>query len=488
MRTLFLVLAAAVILGGAVGALSFMSGQKSTPTSTPAPITFQEDTRASRLELLVAQKRGESETLFLCQKGGCAAKSRPEAGEEIVAAGNAWYFYENDQLVKLVGEAREGEALVAKTPLVAPRGLFMSPDGAKLAYFLDNIHDSRQELTELWYLDTATGERHLIAEHLTRPDILTTPRWNSSSTHLTFVADSGQNKEKKIEFVVAAVSPPAVVARFTEVDWEKLQSLAETGLLDVGFTGRSLAFIETVSPYRANLTIIHEGSPPQTSVIRGQVPFLEWLSDGRLLYAVQDDTGASLWNVRSTVHTFVGRFPGQLKVARRDPSGDFIVGVTDQGGRLIWNTFHLASEAVSAQGPLPEAGEIAILAIQEKPAEKPATAGISTALKDEEIVAFIQENLAEISQEPTAAPRRIITTREPNVIYLDYTANSGEDHRLLLTIRDAVHPEWSIRGRYEPAGGEWRKTQGGGLADPAAKNIYEWEASLNQWILKSSAQ
>lgn len=455
MRTLLIVFIAVVLLGAGVAlAAGFVqTTQPAAPTSTA--ITFQEDNRASRLNLVLQQPQ---------------------------------YAYQNDQLVRLDKGNSLGEVLVAKTPLVAPGGLFLSPDGSKLAYFLDNIHDQKQQLTELWYLDTETGQRHLLVEKLRRPDVLTTPRWNSSSTHLWFVANSGSNPEEKIEFVVVAVSPANLAARFNAFDWKKNYTDLEQAQLDISFTGRSLALARAASPYRTDLTVIHDGSLPQVAVVRGALPFLKWLPSGEVVYAVQDDSGLALWRLKSTQHTFAARLPGELEEAKSDPAGEFMALVMREGKELTWSAWQVKTGLVFPKGLVHSAGlkPASFQVLVTEPEASPPAASTLPALEAAEMAAFIDNHLVKISGEPTAQPLRIITTSEPNVVYVDFRVNTKEDRRLLLTIRDAIHPEWSIRARYEPAAGEWRKSEGGGIHDPTPQNVYEWEKDVNQWILKSS--
>lgn len=492
MRTFLIVLVAVFLLGlGAAGVLWLSPTPKPAVPST-APLAFKEDNRFSRLKVIIAQENpgSSSSRIFECTSARCAARSRPAVVAEAALYGNgAWYFYQDNELVRLSEGKTTVEKLVTKTPLVAPREMFLSPDSSKVAYFLDNIHDPKQELTELWYLNTTTNERHLIAENLSRPDVLTPPHWNASSTHLWFIVNSGKKAEEKIEFAVAAASPPGFAARFASLKWKENRENLEKIHLDISFTGRSVALAQTASTDHSNLTILHEGSPPQTSVVRGQVPFLQWLSDGQLIYTVQDDSGLSLWAVRSTIHTFVTRLPGQFQSGKQDTSSEFLTFILRENRELTWSAFQIKTHLVFRQGLVPEFGGASTI-IQAVVAEPPTTSLAQSdipALEDAEITAFIEKNLIAISGEETAQSERIITTAEPNVIYVDYRVNANQNRRLLLTIRDAIHPEWSIRARYEPAAGEWHKIEGGGVSDPQAKNIYEWEASVNQWILKSQS-
>lgn len=493
MRTYLIVLVAVVLLGVGAAAVVLLSPDPKPVAPSPTTLAFQENNRSSRLKIFVLRRSddGSSPRLLECTSSRCASHNRPALVTESALYGkNSWYFYQDDELVRLVEGKTTVEKLVTKTPLVAPREMFLSPDGSKLAYFLDNIHDPKSELTELWYIDTETKERRLVGENLSRPDILTKPRWNASSTHLWFIVNSGKKAEEKIEFAIAATSPPSLAARFSSLNWKDIRENLDGAMLDVSFTGRSIAIAHAASSYHTDLTVLHEGSTSQTSVVRGVVPFLEWLPDGQLLYAVQDDSGLSLWTVKSTVHTFAARLPGQFQSARPSDTGEFLTLLLHENQQLTWSAFQIKTNLIFKQSLVPEFGKQSqiIQAIVSEPPATPVAKNNTPPLEDAEITAFIEKNLIAISGQETAEAQRIITTAEANVVYVDYKINATQLQRLLLTIRDAIHPEWSIRARYAPEAGEWRKTEGGGLSDPKPQNVYEWEASLNQWILKSSAK
>lgn len=472
MRALGIVLAILVIIGG-VGLLVFFLPRSQPMSPQPTPITLQEDVTARSLSVQVIQtdEKNHRERLLVCERKICHVEAWP------------WFYYKDDQLVR---QNKDGSVttLVTKTPLVAPRDLFRSPDGKFLAYWLDNIHDKTKELSELWLYETETGHTRLLVENVVRLDVLTPPRWNSASTHLAYLANNGVKEQKKIELVVVQASPPQVQARFRP---------GPTSLWDISFTGRSLARAETVSAYRTNLTIIHDGSPPQNSSVYGRLAFLQWVEDGSLLYAVQDDSGLpagrqgfTFWRLRSTQSTQLSRQPGELKAARSDPAGQRLVFVASQPGQHTLTALNLTTNLATNVAVVPAFGEtLTIPAVHLRDEEEPSPANLSATLDDAELTAFAQQYLAQIAADPNARPQRVITTDQTNVIYIDYTSPGQKNHRLLITVRDAIHPEWSIRARYEAAGGEWQKTQGGGLADPKPVHVYEWEKDLNQWILKS---
>ena len=397
------------------------------------------------------------------------------------------FFYQEDALVYRDAVAGANRPVARKTTLTSPRDLFPSPDGTKIAYWLDNIHDPEKALTELWLFDRVDLTSKLLAERIHRPDVLTQPRWNSAGSHLFFIADNGPERESKVELVVVGIQPAEAKARFTEIDWLPLLDNAALDLIDIDGTGRALAFVDQPRSKTSRLNVITESTPLQrTSASQGEISYLQWLENGSLLYTVADGQGFSFWRLRGGVHTFVARRESDFQAARADIGGQYVAFIE---GRDIY-ALDLGSGRVERQSASLTGDDIvAMLHVAPAAAgfSRSAVAGIFTHLEDAELTAFVENNLAHIAGESQAFPVRLLTTQLANVVYVDYRTN-GETKRLLITVRDAVHPEWSIRARYEPAGGEWRKVQGGSLPDPEPVRLYEWESSLNQWILKSDSR
>lgn len=433
MRILFIVLLAVVILLGLGSVVVFFSNSQE-PKISPTPLVFQENSGGGDLSIVVEDTNEETPRrgLLTCQRGRCLTK--PFSGDT--------YFYRDDSLIRKT--ASQEQIIVAKNKLVAPRGLFVSPDGNKVAYFLDNIHDTKKELTELWVYDSGLSGTKLLVENIVRPDVLTSPRWNSAGTHLWFVADNGVKDEEKIELVVVGVAPPQAAARFSHIRWQDFKDIAERGAMDVAADGKTLVFSQAYSPFRSTLTVAEEGGLPQAVTLQGQVVFVQWSSDGDLLYTIPDKNGKGL-----TVLALDLGAASSREVAS--------VVLFNENSRIV--------------------------AVQDQKS-KEAVAGISSVLEDAELTAFVEKYLSNMVGQ-AADPIRVITTSQPNSVYVDY--RGGSEGRILVTVHDAIHPEWSIQARYEPAGGEWQKTQGNSLSDPEPKNIYEWEKDVNQWILKSSA-
>lgn len=302
----------------------------------------------------------------------------------------------------------------AATVLVRPRDYLPSPNGRYTAYWLDNIANLEEQLTELWVYDAQTKSTGLVAENIWQPDVREALRWNQSSTHLWFTGNTAaKNQPEKLELIIVSISPPGRSAR----------ALPAAEVVDISPAGVRLALADV------------------------KISWLRFLDEETQFYATADALGFSIWRRAGSLPKVIGKLSFTQLPA----------GLTDVKIRLI------------------------------EPDSSPPEAGVAgAAFDDAELVAFLEHQAGEITGLPEVFVPRIIMTAQANTVYLDYVDAAGVPKRILLTIHDVVHPEWSIRARYERSAGEWRRVAGGSEADPESLRLYEWEVSLKQWILKSS--
>lgn len=478
----------------------YESQRAARPVAVKQPIRppkqFPEPASLSTI-LIQRDNKQDANRLLICRDSRCSTESIPHSvSNDALSDGESWYHYvdvedeKNDTTKRVLQrtwiEDNRSDVIVEQTPLVKPRDLFISPDGQKVAYWLDNISDPKAELTELWMYDAAAGGTVLLAEKLYQPDILTIPRWNHSSSHLWFIADTSRPAEPdKIELLVVSTQPIGIAARFGKLDWKELRGLASSGTMDVSLTGTALAYAKSDS-IQSQLSVVMEDGNGQGAAIPGNVPYLQWLEDGSLLYAIQDSRGFAFWRQRGSVHSLIARSPGTLRSAHSDVRGEYLAFAAQAGVRdITLHALHVSSGRVIDQGEIPAFGDhLKLVHVAQTPVSNtPAVAGAST-FDDAELTAFIENNFTDIVG-VAVKPIRIITTSQPNTLYVDFRIGDQET-RILVAVKDVIHPEWSILGRYQVSAGEWQKVQGGGLEDPKPQRVYEWEGSVKQWILKSS--
>lgn len=460
-------------------------------------VQFKERVSQVPLKIVGLVAGGDGEVPLTCEHGDCRVGevTRPEGAE--VTDGTWWYFYTEEEashlsrakkvLQRQHGETGAIERIMESTPLTEPRDLVMSPDGTQLAFWLDNVTDPAEALTELWLYEPGSGV-HLVAEKLYRPDVRSRVHWNSSSNYLFFVADTGERTAKRdqLELLVVNTESPGVAARFGSV--LDVSSLTDDDVdfeLDLSPSGQRVV---AVGMNVLGQTVLAVGDEQQfeETFVRGEVEYVQWLEDDSLLYAVQDRGGFTFWHSSGSVHRFVARRPGDLITARGDVSGGYVVFAVADGGqsqRLL--SLRVATGVVVDEGEMIPGEVVALLHVEQQLEEVPGVvAGVATEFDDAELLAFIEQSLPEIVSDSLAQPIRVIATDQTNTAFVDYRTTENTEARILLTVRDILQREWSIRGRYASVRGEWHKVQGGGLADPVPTRLYEWEFSLKRWILK----
>jgi hypothetical protein len=486
-----------LIIGSLSGALIYTIFSKNytfSKTQKEANITeSSEETnhRQPNFETLLVSINQENRTIYKCDNDSCSHLATPPDIDNYqgVTDGPSWYHYLEKESKKILtrtwADKDKSITIAEQTDLVSPRELIISPDGQKVAYWLDNINDQeKSHLTELWAYDANEGGTKLLAENLSRVDITTPVRWNRSSNQTWFLGDTSKpDQPDQIELLVTSLKPPKISSRFASADWAKLKDIVAHGLMDISFTGRSLAYVDPKSE-KNQLVIIHEGLGPATTSVNGQIKYLQWLENSSLLYVVQNDRGFSIWTTHGTIHRQLAYKKGQILSVSGNSSGSYIaLAIKDSSSEKI-TVFGTNEEKFYNHSPLPTSTEqIFLVNLKALPSIDTINDNITTTLDASQIAAFIDKQIAKITNNPKATPTRIIVTDQPNTIFVDYQEQSAKK-RLLLTINDAIHPEWTIHARWVEETGEWTAIQGGGLTLPEPQEVFEWEESLNQWILK----
>jgi hypothetical protein len=484
-----------LLLAAVAGVWVYTGSERQLPTATPTTLAFTTPTPdTSTLTTLVLQEDGDERQLLVCRRGRCRLQTPPDSSDAApVFDGSAWYRYRDEpvettkktkRILERInpGEAK-GTVVVEETQLVKPRGLFISPNGQRIVYWLDNIDAPQKELTELWMYDALTGSTRVLVEKVIQPSVVSSVRWSRSSNHVWFVQKAGAGQTPTIR--ISAVQPVQELKAFAALDWKKLETVAVTGVMDISTTGSALAYVETEG---ATQRLLIATDKEQKPVVRTDkhLNYVEWVEDNSLVYAISDAGSTTFARFQDGKTATMATHPGLLQSARLDPANEWIVfAATNEQNRLSLYTVHLASGTVNVDSALPNiSGERRIVKVDRDEARPSAVAGITTTFPDAELIAFIDKQLPAITQKPELKAARIITTNETNTLYVDYRLPDGTFERILITVRDILHPEWSLRSRYQHVQGEWVKAVGGGLKDPNGNRIYEWEDGVKQWILK----
>ena len=497
-----LLLVIAIILIGitlAGGAWLGLASTHTTYTGAATPvIQFAQEQDPPQFSVLLSRSAVANQGFLVCRNGHCRTMPKPSGKHDAITNGTAWFYYRpapvdsnttGRSLHKLLLANKKQSTIIESTPLTSPRDLIPSPDGQRLAFWLDNTFEPKKQLTELWVYDAATNDVRLVVEKLHVPDIRSAVQWSSDSTYLWFIADSAElNQPDKIEFIVARTDPPQVSVTFNEIDWAQVSEQEEI-ILDINQQGNAVAFVDSTVRGQTRLNIL-ESKQPEAQLIRGSVPFIQWNNDNSLLYAIQNNDNFTFWRRASGIDRFVAHRPGQLLSASRDGSGEYIAYVVREAAQLIrLYLLHVESGKVFDQGVIPTGGQ-AVKLLQVTPDEIidiSNDTGVTAVYDDSQIAAFIENRLAEITSSPTVEPTSLVFTQDDNTLFVDYR-DGNKEHRLLLRINDIPNPEWEKIAQYETIRGEWHRIGDTNEAEPVASRLYDWEAALGQWILKESYQ
>jgi hypothetical protein len=500
LRKIFWLVVLGIILFFGYSAVRHFLSAKKSPAEQQIPIVQRTIIPPPPFSMVLAQTDSNSGATHLlnCPTTNCHLMVPPPEAVESVTNGDSWFFYtdetdpkqkNNVRILKRQDADGKLQVISSQTPLVRPRDLYLSPDGAKVAFWLDNIDDPTAALTELWVYDSQTRGARVVAENVHLPDVLSTPRWNAASTTIWFLGNTAAKKQDKhVELLAATVDPPAIQAHFSRIDWSGLSQVADRGIMDISRDGTAVAYVYSLPGGEGALHIAAGDSPLDITTLRGQVPYIQWLEDGSLLYAVQDSRGFSFWRVRNGVHQYVTRQNGTLVAASSDARAEYVSFITSSLVSQQRSVLQLSSGTVTSIGTIPIFGDhVAIAHVAPEPLnDNPAVAGITSALDDGQLLAFVEEHIAEISGQAGSSAKKIIMTNQANTVYVDYGVGDAVSQRLLVSIRDAIHPEWIVVGRYQAINVGWQKVFGGGLKDPDPTKLYEWEPSVGKWIFKQS--
>ncbi len=464
-----------------------------TPSVAPKPVA-----PIPNFTVIALQVAADNRRVINCLRNNCQPLPAVDASiSAAVTDGQSWYHYQSvtddDSVQKILQLKRtwinqnKSDLVIEQTRLVKPRGLYISPDATKVAFWLDNISEPSKNLTELWLYDADSQSTKLIAEKLNTSSVITEPRWNRASTHLWFLGDTASaDKKTSVALHLVAIQPPSFDIAFSNIEWQPMVDSVPINPLDMDPTGQSIAYVKP----KANKTMLHIQRNPQTidiTTLSGTVPYLQWLPDGTLIYAVQTRFSFTFWQVKGSIHKHIAKYQGVFQSARSDAAGHFILFNTRpsaQVGQVY--ALDVATGRIAHQSLLPSYGDQTFLIhFRLDEAAQTDSPDITAPIDDEQVAAFLDKYITSIA-EADAKPQRFITTDQLNTVWFDYRVPAGDKKRLLITIKDVIHAEWSISARYKEAAGEWLLEQGNVLHPPQARRVYEWEEDPAQWILKET--
>lgn len=493
----------------------------SAPAGAPTPSVLRSprpETRSAEL-FLVARLRDPQawEEVLLVENGALRPLPLPPSVDRRVfpvTDGRRVYAYvssaRGSKIVAFSLSGREEEIVTDSTPLVEPRGLFASPNGAFLAFFLDERNASN---TELWTYDTATRTKRVSVERLTRPE-LSGPYFASDGS---FVLRAGEQ--------LLAGSPRRTGVDILRVPLRNANIRWEAGVARSP-DGERLVLVDEVGDERTVVTRVLEygiATPEpriRFSLAKGSVRILGWNERDELFLIA--DTRRFVPRDERFVRPTLWMLAGGQSVSR--PLGKDVPSVALAGSESAVGVLRAEGEqvilvlqkAASAQGRTvavlpPSAGERSpvpsVLPVAPSPSPKPdssfrllqmlhvaAVAGVTASqppVVPAALLTYLTEHVRELTDAPPAEPvalERVWLLAAPNAAYVDYRIGSTLWRRLVeIEERAGTIAGATVLGVYAPVEGEWVLARGRSVSDATPLQLYEYEVDLQQWIEKPVA-
>ncbi|MDP3685278.1 MAG: hypothetical protein Q8R32_00425, partial [bacterium] len=506
-------------------------------TTSPGAAVRPPEARA-REAFLIAELRDPKtwETLFLAEDGAVRAIALPSSVARAVLPvtdGTRVYAYvtgsrepdfakatsgrqaagDRDARIAAFSFAgQEEETVTDSTPLVEPRGLFASPNGQFLAFFLD---DRQSDGTELWTYDTVTRAKRVSVERLSRPTV-DGPYFAFDGSFLLRSGDqllAGSPRRTGVDildmpFRGAAVRWDAGVARSPD--------------------GQRIVLVEETGDERTTVTHVREygvhdaGSRIRFSIARDSVRILGWTDHDELLLVSDSRRRGGEQFGRPVLHIL----RGDQEVSRDLGGGGTTPALAGNGTAIGFLRLDAEQTSVSVQelaqaaprvmatipdaslsgtaasggSPTPRASSgpspaqrsfrlVQMLRIGMESAEMaPASASVASSV----LLPYVVKNIQTLTDAPAgepATPERIWMLAAPNALYVDYRIGSTLWRRLIqVQARNGTVVGASVLGIYAPVGGEWVLAKGEGVADPTPVHLFEYEADVRQWFEKPVVQ
>lgn len=439
-----LLVIATLIAGGAWYMVRLPAPEKS---SDVASLKLVKTPELNLTTIILVEEDGHRQILT-CQYHTCRPQPMLGSTGDAVFDGHAWYRYADTEKHTLQRvEGQNQSTIVEETKFVRPRDLFISTTGKQVAYWLDNIREPQKKLTELWVYDSSRGSTHLIAEQIQQENVVTPIRWNRAGTHLWFTYEVEGTKQLRL----FSTSPAVEIAPPKKINPEKL--------LDVDITGKKFA----------------------TAGV-----FAEWLPSGQLLQITQQTDLFVLERKTDAATEKLITLPGTFRSAHTDFNSEvLVIASTKLSDRPEIQVIYLKTGQSLDTFKLPTgAANLKVVLVASETSAASTEVVPTKSLEDAELVAFVDKFLPRIVSVTEPKASRIVMTDQPNTLFVEYRTGEASQ-RSLVTIRDATHPEWSLKAHYASQQGQWVKTEGSRLSDPTSTRIYEWEDSVKQWIRKN---
>lgn len=397
------------------------------------------------------------------------------------------------RLVAFTLDGVEDETITDSTPLVEPRGLFASPNGAYLAFFLDN---RQTRGTELWTYDTTARAKRVSVERLRRGEV-TGPAFSADGS---FLLRAGRQLIRGSPRRARADVLPITPSEDTRWEAGLVESPDGARVAVVAEVGDAQTAVERVLEYRPPAA-----SPTVRFSAAGRLRLLAWLESGTLLVESRD----GLWALRGETKNLLAGVPvGAGPVVAGD--GGSVATLSAESGALRISvvgvpagTRRVLSVLVPSPSPAPAAsppaGAVAepsrfvlVQFVRMGARQEGRGQSLPAPTQPESVLQLVSERIRDIAEAPPqepVTPERVWFTATHGAVYVDYRVGTLLWRRLLLVQAPKEAPAtFTIRGVFAPLEGSWVLARGADLEESAAVALYEFEPDFGQWVEKPLVQ
>lgn len=498
----------------------------SLPVSTPrVRLTAAPEAHATNTALLLRLRDAETwEEVLVVMDGTTRSIPLPSDVDRSTAPvtdGKRVYAHvarpEGRKIVAFSFAGKEEEIITDSTPLVQPRGLIASPNGAFIAFFLDDRGDRKEPKTELWIYDTATRTKRVSVEHLSQTDI-SGPFFVADGSFLLRSGEqllAGSPRRTGVDIL-------RVPFQDAHIRWDAGAARSPDGerVVLVDETGDERTTVRRVLEYQSS------SSQPRIRFSRAgsELRILGWNERDQLFVLANAPRGAfrgtngeqpTLWILTGENNASRPLGPSvSAPLLAGDGSAVGVVNAEDGRATLaIQETGGAAKQTLTAlpaptsssptsaprgrrspvASPVPAASSsLRLVQLLRVASIAGATAPPRLSLAPSVVLPYLVTHIRELTDAPhgeSAAPERVWVLGTPNAVYMDYRIGSTLWRRLIqLEEREGVIVRATAIGVYTPVEGEWVLVRGESVPDPAPIQLYEFETDIQQWIEKPLAQ
>jgi len=468
----------------------------SEPNSAQQTFGLQSTTNKNQFgdSILIEKKDGKGNwtDLYLYDNGKLKPLSPPDSAIRSVSpvsdGSDVYYMVNSEGRKKIISvsiASGKEETITDSTPLVSPRELFASNDGKVVAFYLDGSN----KLTELWTYDVKKGRKRVSLERLSQ--ISQGPFWDANGGFLI------RDKEQLIRGTPERTGGDILPVSF---NWKNIPS-GMSIIPSPGGTQVVYVSCKNGSPGCA-LKVWDLKENKEREIIElpsSKVEVLGW--DTSSLLVSSGEKELKLWKISKNQKTNYTLDAGSSSLTLSGDGSRYAYVYSSKNGEQlviretsdnrIFGNVSLPSEPIPFNARAEDDSAPATYRIVQylrplvetetfvKPAENE--------LAEEAIVGYVMQHIRQIAEAPQGEPvtaEKVLFTRTPGAVYVDYLVGTTIWRRLVQVDGDVSGNavQYKLIGVFAPINGEWTLARGMDLGDKTATSVYEFDAEAGKWF------